>query len=307
VAYLADDLAAAVRVRCRIPDGSSVASDTILFDIADQAIRTIFLPLLKKVQSEHLIQTTDVTLTSGTSEYEIPRRAVAAGLRSVSLMDSSANVGGSIPVLSIEDVDAYQAGGSYYWPLGVAVAVQGNNLIVLPQPNTQNVILRLRWMRRPSRLIAATAADQIESVASATSFDVGAASAVTDGDVMDIVQDEPPFTVIGLDLTASISSVTHTITALTPVAPEINNYVCPYDQSPVVQLPVELHAALITAVQMRVHEMMKDHRAMAAAAQNLKTELNDARLLLTPRVTGGEEVIVNRRGPLRGRRWRRWR
>lgn len=309
MAWTADDLLTAIRLRCRIPDGGSVASDVELLTVANDQIATVFSPLMRQVQEEYGIQTTDTAVSASSNEYDLPARCTAAALRDVVLYNSQTQVGLSLPRVGLEDVDRYQAGGSAFWRAGAAFAVQGDRLILLPANHTPASTLRLRWHLRPSKLVLTTNTTYCNALATVTSTTAMTTSvSVPDQTVVDVVSAVTPTAdLLAVDDVANTVGDSVTLTNGCRTIPAVGDYICTAGYSPIVPLPAELHPVLVTACSVSVWEMLRDLQAMDVAAKRLGSELAQARTLLTPRVDGEAPRIINRNGALRGKRGGGWR
>ena len=302
--WTSDDLLTALRLRCRIPDGASVASDAELLTVADDQIATVFTPLIRQVQEEYGVRTTDTALVSGQTDYRIPSRSSAGNLRDV-LVVAPGGAAIGLPRVSLEESGRYAEGGSPYWPTGMAFTVIGDKVRILSSGQRTTDTLRLRWYLRPSKLILAAAADAVTTATSSTSIE-GSWSAISDGDTVDVIQAVPNFDALTVDDTAGVAGSTLTLTNGADDVAD-GDYVCPAGQTPIIQLPAELHSVLVTACSITVYEMLRDSEAGSIAAKRLGRELDQVRMLLAPRVDGEESHIINRRGILRGGRRGGWR
>jgi hypothetical protein len=303
VAWTSDDLVSDIRLRCRIPDGDSVASDAELRRVADDQISTVFTPLLRQSAEEYGVKTTDTAILDSTTQlYRIPSRATAGNLRDVLLVDG--DTARSLPRIPLEEADRYHDAGSAYWAQGVAFCVQADHVRLLPRTQDTSLTLRIRWYLRPSKLIAVSAADVVDSIGTpGTVFDRTGANILT-GATVDVIQANPNFDALTVDDTATIATDTVTLTnGATDVA--VGDYLCPAGQSPIVQLPAEAHPVLTTACEAVVWQMLGETRASASATLRLRGpngmggELADLRKLLTPRVDGQEPRVINRYSFLR--------
>ena len=306
MAWTADNLLTNVRLRARIPDGSSVASDAELLLLADELVADTFLPLIRGAAEEYMVAQQDTTITSGTAAYRIPERAQVQGLRDVILVQASSGDGVSMPRVPLEERAAYTSGPAPGWRAGVGFCVQGDKVILLPSPTQSGFTLRMRYYQRPSRLVPAASAAKVTVISATPSFTVDAVpSTWTTSLKYDTIEGTPGFDWLGLDATATTASGTTMAFAATPSSEiAIGDYFALAGETPVPQIPAELHSTLVLALVARVHGMVGDAQAEDRALRQLAGRLEAAKTLLAPRVDGEEIRIINRTSPLRSGRWR---
>lgn len=303
------DLLTAVRRRAQLPASSAdgLLTDTDLLALATEEIDTLLVPLVRAAREEYWVTRTDLAITAGTAEYRIPTRAQASALRDVTLVVDGAET--SLPHIELEERGRYTEGGSYWWDgAGVGFALQGDKVVVLPTP-TKAATLRLYYARRLNRLVATSAAALVSSVAGTPTITFASVPATwSDSDTFDAIEGTPSFDWLGADLTASnvVTGASGTIT-FDSVSSELaaGDYVALAGETPVPQIPAELHPLLISATVARALEVVGDRAAFAAATQAVVRQSAQASQLLEPRVEGAARRVVNWHSPLRSRR-RRW-
>lgn len=304
MAYTGDDLLRVVRRRSRIPDGAIPLSDSELLEIANDVIVSICVPFLKQHNEEYFVKVSDTAVTSGVSEYRIPSRAQGAMLRSVSFLDSQGKEHPLSPA-SLDDIGAYTSRGNAYWPSGKGYCFQGDKVILFPEPTTTSGYIRFRYFRRPSRLTLAASAAAVSAL---TAADVLTCTSVPAGwstsNRFDIVQANPNFDSLNDSLAADSvttgagGNVNFTTDYSTDVA--IGDYIALANESPVIQLPVELHPVLVSGVAAEVLETLDDRDGAAAVRAYLGQQLQLADVYFDPRSDAGSPKVVNRNSPLRG-------
>ena len=308
MAWTSDQLIANVRVRARIPDGASVVSDAELLVIADEVIADTILPLVRKVAQEYGVVQADQSIVADQDAYRIPTRAQVQGLRDVILVQANSGVGYSLPQIPLEERETYQPAGSYYWRSGSAFCLQGDKVILLPTPTQSGFTLRLRYYRRPSRLVLDAAAAQITDASNSPGFTVDAVPAAwSTDDLFDTIEGNPGFDWLATDSTATDASGTSMDFAATPSAEIANgDYFALAGETPIPQIPAELHSSLALGMTVRIHELMGRTQLHDRGQAKLEDQLEKLMVLLTPRVDGENVRIIPRGGLLRGRRrWRR--
>lgn len=140
-----------------------------------------------------------------------------------------------------------------------AFYMEGSRLVLFPTPAAGGT-LRIRAMVRPGQLAlaAATGSRSITAVSGSASttwvLTIASGHGYTTSTPLDVVAGTPSFEYLALDSTPSATasgSVTIAGTA-TSSDPAIGDYVVNPDTTPFIQLPVELHPALIELTTARL-------------------------------------------------------
>lgn len=286
-------LLSSLKRRGMLPSTSETLSTSDFLAIATEELQTYVFKLLLATREEFAVASHDLSVVSGTAAYKLPSRAVGGKLRDVLLYDAS-HGGGYVSLQRIEPAMGLAGNGGiegYY--------LQGDDVVFSPTP-ASSVTVRLTYFRRPSALVATTAAGAITAINTGTkvvTYTAGPAFSSTSA-LYDLVRGKPPFTVIGQDLavTAANGSTTVTFTATLPTDLAVGDYVCLAGESPVAQVPVELHPLLSQRTVYKCLEALGDDKSVAAGEAADRMRL-DAVTLLTPRVEGAARPIVNRYGP----------
>lgn len=290
-----------IRQYAYLPDSHPSYTDTVLLQMADDALVEEILPPLHALNSEFGVTSLDRAVVSGTRDYLMPSRALFGVLRDAHLLDSAGYDLGPLDVYDVEQADAFtNISGE---PDGYLV--MGDVVRLAPTP-TQSYTLRLYYLRRPGRLVkASTAADEaphaITAGASGTTLTLGAAHAFDNGDLVDLVQAEPPFSVLAQGI--AVSGVTGTTVNIPAAVSGLatGDYVCTTGESPVPQIPAEAHPLLARAVAVQALEESGGEERYLEALERLKSTKDEIFNLMAPRTQGTPRRIVNRAGL--GPRW----
>lgn len=311
--YTADDLVAAVRMRCQLPDATADGkfTDANIRELANEEFLTTLLATLRGSRGDYYVTSLDYQVAVGVSDYAIPSRAQGASLRDLTIIDQSGN-GHSVPHIPLEDSDLFANNGSFYWPRGVAHVIEGNMIRLRPAPTAAGDTLRVRYYQRPGRLVGAAEAMQVTSITpfgavTVLAGDVPASWGITNK--FDVIAASPTFDSLSEQLTPT--GVTTGVGGnIIFTAAELNSgiqvgdWVALETESPVIQLPVELQPALTSATCVRVLESLGDLSAAGIAQSKLSEQLDRGLVQLEPRNQGEDIRIFSRRSPLRsGGRW----
>lgn len=312
MAWTADDLITAVRRKARLPDdvnGSNASlTDEDILSLANEATDSLVVPFIRQHREEYYVVREDFQVEPDRQEYRIPSRAQGQALRDVVLLNSGGDEV-SIPYVPLEDVGTYRESKSPWWNAGSAFSIRGNQIILVPTPSDPNITLRLKYHIRPGRLVKTTQADRVDAAPiNGTTLTLTTGPNVTwaPGQEIDIIHGDSPFEYIQ---TATVSSlVGNTLTLSDPLDFAIPNqaYIAAKEESPVPQMPSEVHTLLITLTTAKCFDALGHFEGAAAMYAEGDREIKGLSELIEPRVIGEHPVVLNWNSPLRFGR-RRWR
>ncbi len=305
MAWTTDDLVSEVRLKAWLPDADDLsAADLLRF--GDDALRSLISALVKTGREEHWIETYTVTAAQRT---RIPRRAHGRALRSV---HSVSPEGDEFPFQIVPLVDAWMFGESNVTSMGY---VEGDELVMLGTPPS-GWSVRLRYLRRPSRLVPVSEcrfASSVGTLDATISGDIPAAWVASA--ILDLVRGSEPHGPRADDLTIdSVSAPDITFTSSLPDDVETvptgtaeagvePDYFCARDTTCLPPVPSALAPALVWLTVAGVHDAQKNLAQAQAARASAAEHMGAARAILEPRIASQTPAIVRRSGPLRGRRW----
>ena len=281
-----------------LPSTNSAFSTSDYLKVLDEELQTFIVPLLMEVREEYLVSYEDVALDSSNSYY-MPERSVVGGLRDVMLSDGA----GGYQTLSRYEPDQISA-----FPTSAGNAsgfyVEGNSIILVPAQASGT--LRMKYYERPNRIVATTAVSEVASVlGNVVTMTSTLPSTFLTTVTYDVIKGKPGFDTLGKNFTASaVGSNTVTFGSTPPSDIAAGDFVCLSQESPIPQIPVELHSLLAQRVAATVLAALGDDKSERAF--NIAKDMEQrARKLLSPRVQGANRYIVNRYGVGMGGRFRR--
>lgn len=303
--YTTTGLLASLKRRGMIPSSDEALATSDFLAIADEELQTYIVPLLISVREEYLVTSKDFTPDGST--YPIPPGAIGGKLRDVLISNGS---GGfyALPRIEPERVENWGTTGG---PVGYKL--EGNNVVLVPAA-TPTGTLRMTFFRRPSHLVATSA------VATITAINTGTSTATTNlnpstfstSQSFDFIKANPGFDALYESATATTATASGTswigsVLSSNTAGAAVGDYICLAGDSPVPQVPVELHALLSHRIVWRVLEALGDPKAAVAERTCDRLEKSVIKTL-TPRVEGASRPIINYNGPGWGRgRYRGWR
>lgn len=308
MAYTADDLLVEVRDLGSLPSTTATGtSDAALLRHADGELRDTLVPLMLGCREELYERVFDTAITVGTAAYRINKRAAISRLNTVQWV----NPDNSFRNLTRLEPKQIAELGLLATTSGQPVSyyLEGANVVLYPTPAAAGT-LRVRAFVRPGRLnLLATC--KIISAVSATQYLVAndswlltmTAHGFSTSAPPDVIAATPSFEYLCLEPTTGfivqdVDTVQMLKTSFSTI-PAVGDYGCPRDTSPFVQLPVELHPAL---VELTVTRVLRSLGKLSEADKHGKEAERLVKLGisgLTPRVETADRKIVG--GPM----WRK--
>jgi hypothetical protein len=298
-----DELITAIDSRCLLPSADGRLTSTEKLEFATQRLSSTIAEVLATSRSARWAQAgADTTIVSGTYLYEVPERALAAGIFDVVFTDGTNET--SMDEVELEEAVRYRASrGSWEGPYAYAWLDDKVELLPHPSSSSGTGYLRFYYPRQPSKLVP-VASCAIITASNATTITATSAQTILGSTAtIDVVKGAPNGSPRGLDLSATISG--NTITVTTPSGVVAGDYACLAGTTCVVPMPQALWPVLVTAASADVQGALGDTQAQAVLQQQLSDALANARSIMQPRSKGERQVIVSPNTPLRARRgWR---
>lgn len=267
-----------LKIKGSFPTSDDLFSNADYLNLFNHQLKIDIVPMLIRLNEEYFLQYVDFTIVQG-STYRIPKRAIGAKIRDLKMVDGSNNYT-NINRLFEEDRNTGASG--YYLT---------RNSVELSNDFTSNT-LRMKYFARPSTLVLTSACAQVSTVDTGT-FTVEVLSAPTtfaNGTIVDFVQNNNPYDLLGMDYAiASVSGTTLTFSSL-PSGIEPGDWVCIATQSPVPMIPEELHPVLVQSALVSCLSSKKD-KALEVEAQTLLQNKQDAINMLEPRVENNSSKV----------------
>lgn len=292
-AWTTDDILTAVKAEYVHPTGSDI-TDAQLLTILREEMFSILVPLINNTRGAYFETVYDVATTTATS-YAIPPRAIGSRLVNLAALDPGGNEY-LLPIVDFSDYSAqrYTSGVNS----AVPVAYIRNNKVVLNPALPENYTLRMIFYLRPGDLISTTDARLITAKDSTSITLATALGTVTTGALFDVVTNNPPFPYAMYNTTATsvAGNVISGITVSDDVA--VGDYVCPAGQSPIPQVPYELHPVLMQLTASRVVGRLGDQKGKALLQEAANEMLKNMIENLKPRIANQPQRIVNLESPV---------
>lgn len=319
--FSSDALIQDIKRRTFMPISQITYNDEDILDFADEEIQIGIVPLLMSVREDYLVTYKEDTINSGQPSYDMHKRAIVQKLKDVTIVMANSDTNNPVEI-SLPRIQSDQG------PTRLLNNYPGffvrNNKVMLQNPDTfAGQKLRQYYFLRPSKLVTPINACRITRVGPDTNSPALAANQIEVGliptgfgsdatftQTVDIVRNNPGFEILSMDAVASFNTNTLIVTfsSLTslPTGLEVGDWVCLAGETVVPQIPVEMHPILAQRAAVKVLEGMGDASNLQLAQGKLK-EMEKAVLgLLSNRIEGEPQKIVNPYSPLRIYPWRRY-
>lgn len=288
--------------------------------LIDETIRGEIIPLLKRTKESYLLTSVELDLESGRARYPLPPRASAEAIHSI-LIDPDNGTEAWPPLSRTEAEKAYAFSINDGNPF--AYYLEDDSVVFVPTPGDGEAV-RFKIFGRPNMVVEATSVGQISAINTATKQvtvlaydedsgefeDTTPPATFTTGATYDLVKGTPGFRCHDIDL--AVSGVASNVLTFTDELPEdlaVGDFVCIAGETPIAQIPAELHPLLSQMVTRTILEGKGDPKADRAERTAGKLEKN-ATDMLSPRVQTAPKFVQNYNAPgwRRGLfRWRGWR
>lgn len=302
-----DSMVNSVRKRTMTPEDTSVFTDDDILEIVDEELNVQVLDKLIVLHGENLTIEVDVPRNTEGS-YTIPYRAVGNKLRDISLISGSAIF--EMSQISIGELPDYAYGDSLLSYID-KFYVQ-NNKIHLIDTTRSYESLRIRYYLRPSFLtkldkagvISEIVKDTILNTLTITMSSVG--KNFTDNSKYDIVGHNSPNNIKAFDKqpTSLTTGTTGIIVfnlddfgkELTDI--EVGDYMTIAQETPVPNIPTEMHPLLAQAAAVNILESLTDTEALSNAERRMSKMTTAVQTLIDDRVELAPKKIKPRHGTL---------
>ena len=303
-AYTTDDLLARVKARAQMPAADGRLTDADVFAILDDSIRSSVARIIYNADDGRTVKSqADQPITSGVARYRIPDRAVAAGVYDVVLVDSAGNEISS-SYKDTSDIWRYQGGYGDGVGWKYDHTIEGDEIVLLPTPSQTDGSLRIKYRRRPSRLVPVSSCavvsvvspppvPQIITTAAAVPLSWGA------DELLDLVEATPNADTLGDDVAGSVIGGTSvTVAAGVPDELAAGDFVCLAGETCVPQVPQAAIPFLTVLGAYEVCVTLGDREGAAGLERLVSTRKREAMALIAER-SRERQVVINRSSHLR--------
>lgn len=289
--YTTTGFLASVKRRVMLATQTETFNDADILAIATEELQSYVFPFLLSVREEYAVATTDIAFTSASAFYELPELAVGDKVRDV-LLERDGKYW-QLDRIEPERIQDHAATANL--PYGFAFI--NSKIQLIPAPTGSGTV-RLKYFHRPGWLIPVSSAAEITSVSTTT---VGLAANLPDavqGSRVSVVSGRAPYYTVGSGTIATNTSPTSKVLSFNAqtAGAEVGDYLCYVGESPIPQVPTELHPLLVARTIYAIYVAQGDGRA-GEAKENCERLKKNLLTVLTPRSEGNARYIINRYGP----------
>lgn len=230
-------------------NGNMSESDVI--DLLNEELLGTVVSAITSVREGYWWMYKDYTFLSGTTNtYQIPARAIAAGVDQVLSLDANGNVTRRFVYLEPSELNINSYG------LYDGFRFQDDKIQVVNSANLSSSTLRITYNGSPNLLALETTCPAITAINTSTKTIYVATTAyvtalLATGTTFDFICKDSPAPARSVD-NAVVSNSTNTMTFSTlPTDLAVGDYICPAGTTPIAQIPKEAVPYLISCVAYR--------------------------------------------------------
>jgi hypothetical protein len=298
--YTTNGLLGSIKRRITLPDAQNLFSPDDLIAFMGDELSSTIVPLVHSVQQEFWVTKVDVPLVINQTNYTIPIRGAANGLRLVTLLDQNQNEI-DYPLLRPE-----MTASSYNWlsPFSTSTLygfyMEGDHIVMFPNSVVTNPVntVRFRIERQPSQLCSISNAAQVVGISGNVATVNNIPSDWTTSLLFDIQNGQPQFQPKGDDLVVtniSVGLMQITFSAL-PSNVVIGDWITVQNTAVIPQIPYQMFPFLAQLVANLCMAGMADSEPYQDGKKKEAQMKEDLLKLLQPRDMGNVQTVVNRGG-----------
>lgn len=294
--YTSNRIIRSVQRTAVVPISQSTFTEQDILEIASEEIDISVVPQILKLHEDYLLASEEVP-ADGRKAYDIPYRAIGSKLRDVAWVDNNGNTYEmtKVPVDFLSDYNnnaGSTAEAQYYY-------IKNNQIWLINNLATSGSF-KFFYYFRPNRLVKDERAGVIKSIDRDNNLIVvdSIPEHFNEGLVVDFIQSRTPHRTLGFDLTVNtvnFSSGEITVNTL-PEDLRVGDYIAQAEESPVPQIPSEIHPVLVQRIAFRINESLGDAQASGMSKARLGEMDTNAQSIIDNRVEASPAKIINRNG-----------
>jgi len=286
-----------IKRRAMIPASQVLFTDAELLSVLTEELHADIVPLILSVREDFFLYNHDQSIDASENKYAIHARAFGQKLKDAVLLNSDGKEV-DLPRSNPSSLKKEQSKGTFL-SSGPTFYFEGDEVVIYPDTsNLGSMSLRMKIYRRPNNLVAQSAAGQITAVDTSlkTITLSNLPSAWAAGDDVDVIKGQPGFKSRGDDQdVASIVTATKTLTmtAAIPDGTAVGDWVSLAGDSPIPQIPYEVHNILAQRGAIKVLESLGDASGLQAAADVYTDMVDKFKITVTPRADDSPKRLVS--------------
>ena len=293
----ADDIINGVNRRISNPQPQGLLSNSDILAFCDNIIQAQLIPLLESVDQDYFVDRIEIPLVAGQSNYSVPYRSVARGLREIRYKESptTANLR-NMPLISIENAYMYTS-----WSSTIGFHFENDTIRLVPSTPTTlagNPSLLCWYRLPPNKLVQSTAVAKVTSVVGNVVNVQSIPSTLQATTQIDFCQGRSGSSIYAYDVPIAgivgTTQITFAAAADIPTQLTAGDYISLSGESYVVNwLPNEAFPLLETLTCQRMLQSISDYEGVKMLNEDAQLETQNLLKILEPRIDGESEIIVN--------------
>lgn len=296
-------LIASVKRRAQIPANQNTFKEEDFLAFANEEMQLGLVPSVLQLHEDYFLWDIEVPLEENKSNYRIPYRAIGNKLRNVTYKDTNGNL---YEMTRISDDEKVDYNGGYTFGYQTAFRVKNNEIVI--EPNIKGAVtgsLVFTFYIRPNDLVPENQTGTITGIDRNTGVITVSAlpTKFNAQEKYDFIEGQSPHTHLSIDIEImSVNSVQKTVMlnpASIPADLQKGDYICFAQETPVPQIPTDLHVVLAHRVAARCLEASGDTQGLSNANLKLQEFEQKTQNVIDNRVEDAPLKVKNRHGTLR--------
>lgn len=294
-----DKLVKSVRDRAMVPDDRATYTDEVILDIINEEMDVSLLSTLLTLNEEHLVTHVDIPYTRATNgRVKIPYRSIANKLRDVAYVSGTEVY--ELSRVSLEEISDYENGQNNQ-NLGLFY-IEGDEVVFFGPLDAE--FIRMYFYIRPNVIVPVENCGQIFNVDYTTGIiELSNIPAdFTNLPEIDFIQARTPNKILKFDIDPISATKSSRIIQFNPsdlpAGLRKGDYVCKAGETPMPNVPTEMHPLLAQYAAIYILEGLNDDMGLKNANRKLLKMEESLQKILVDRVEGAPQKINPRHSPL---------
>ena len=293
----ADDVINGVNRRISNPQPQGLLSNSDILSFCDNIIQAQLIPLLESVDQDYFVDRIEIPLVAGQSNYSVPYRSVARGLREIRYKESPTTVNlRNMPLISIENAYMYTS-----WQSTIGFHFENDTIRLVPDVPTSlagNPSLLCWYRLPPNKLVQSTAVAKVTSIVGNVVNVNSIPSTMIATTQVDFCQGKSGSAIYAYDVAIAgvvgSTQITFVAAADIPTQLTAGDYISLSGESYVVNwLPNEAFPLLETLTCQRMLQSISDYEGVKMLNEDAQLETQNLLKILEPKIDDESEIIVN--------------
>ena len=284
--------------RGSMPTSQELFTDSDFCKFMTDCQKMRIVPQILKTREEHFVSTLDIPMVQGQRQYSIPKRSIGNKIRNIFVLrDGDEDCIRELPRFSATEAAKY---GNSSSDLTCGYYFEGNKIILMGTPTNTTDVIRIKYYRKPNRIVDATQAAKISAIDTLTNqvtvesmpsaWQIGddlSCDLIPNNGIFDAVAEDSPVQVID-NTTAFILELDPEVIAEVAVG----DWVCIAGETTIPQLPEDLHQILVQYALVKALEALGDTNGVGLAGRELEELEQSLYTMLEHRDEGHPEAIA---------------